>query len=90
MKPLISFVDIEDPWEIEYLKKSLSNTALIKNFRETADPVIDKINDTTILSTFINSSVDKKTIDSFIALETSLFFEYNNTRPKQIKDLKGG
>ena len=56
MKPAISRVDIEDPWEIEYLKKALSNTALIKNFGETADLVIDKINDTTILSTFINGN----------------------------------
>ena len=64
MKSVITFVDIEDLWEIEHLKDSLGESALIKNFKETADLVLDKIKDTTILSTFINSKINKDIIDS--------------------------
>lgn len=64
MKPVISFVDIEDPWEIEYLTSSLNKSASIKDFKETADLVLDKIKDTTVLSTFINSRINKDIIDS--------------------------
>jgi len=64
MKPIISFVDIEDAWETAYLKDSLSGSGTIKAFEETADLVLDKIGDTNILSTFINSSVTRALIDS--------------------------
>ncbi|NQU95787.1 MAG: hydroxyacid dehydrogenase [Candidatus Omnitrophica bacterium] len=78
MNPAISVVDIEDPWEIEYLKKHLSSSGEIKNFKETAGLVLDKIKDSAILSTFINSKVDKKIIDSlpnlkFIATRSTGF-----------------
>ena len=78
MKPIISFVDIEDLWEIEYLKSSLNESALIKDFKETADLVIDKIKDTSVLSTFINSRINKDIIDSlpnlrFIATRSTGF-----------------
>lgn len=64
MRPVISFVDIEDDWEIEYLRNALNQTCSINNFKETADLVLDKLRDTTVLSTFINSRIDKKVIDS--------------------------
>jgi len=69
MKPLISFVDIEDLWEIDHLKKSLNKTASIKHFKETADLVIDNIKQTVILSTFINSKITKNVIDSLPRLK---------------------
>ncbi len=69
MKPVISFVDIEDSWEIEYLRKSLGAAGTIQNFSETTDLVLDKIKDTVILSTFIQSKVDKKIIDSLPKLK---------------------
>jgi D-lactate dehydrogenase len=69
MKSIISFVDIDDPWEIEYLKHSLKESILIKNFKETAELVLDKIKDTTILSTFINSKIDKNIINSLSHLK---------------------
>jgi len=58
MKPVISFVDIEELWEIEHLKDSLKEIASVKNFKETVDLILDKIKDTTILSTFINSNIE--------------------------------
>ena len=64
MKHVISLVDIEEPWEIEYLAHALRNVAPIKDFKETADLVCEKLKDTTILSTFINSKVNKNTIDA--------------------------
>src|SRR4030042_2624631 len=64
MKPPASFVDIEDPWEIEYLKNSLGESVVSKNFKETADLVLGEIKDTVILSTFINSKINKDVIDS--------------------------
>ena len=69
MKDVVSFVDIEEPWEIGYLKNSLNKSALIKNFKETADLAIDKIKDTTILSTFINSGIDKNLMSSLPKLK---------------------
>lgn len=69
MKSIISFVDIEDRWEIDYLEKALSGSGAVKNFRETADLIIDKIKDSTILSTFINSRIDKAIIDSLPELK---------------------
>jgi len=78
MKSIMSFVDIEDLWEIEHLKNLLSELGIIKNFKETADLVLDKIKDTTILSTFINSKIDKRIVDSlpdlkFIATRSTGF-----------------
>jgi D-lactate dehydrogenase len=69
MKYVISIVDIEDAWEAEYLKGSLKHPAEIKSFNETADLVLDKIKDTVILSTFINSRIDKRVIDSLPELK---------------------
>ncbi len=68
MKPLISFVDIDETWEVEYLKKALADKCTFKNFSETADLVLSEIKDTTILSTFIQSKVNKKVIDALPAL----------------------
>jgi len=78
MKPVVSFVDIEDSWEVDYLKNSLDKEVSFKNFKETADLVIDRTKDTTVLSTFINSKVDKHVIDSlpnlkFIATRSTGF-----------------
>ncbi|MFH1359530.1 MAG: NAD(P)-dependent oxidoreductase [Candidatus Omnitrophota bacterium] len=64
MKHVISFVDIEDAWESEYLRKALGPSCTIKDFEETADLVLEKIKETTILSPFINSSINKNVIDA--------------------------
>ena len=64
MKSAISFVDIEEQWEKEHLKETLSDSFSVKHFKETADLILDKIKNTTILSTFISSRIDKKVIDS--------------------------
>lgn len=64
MNRVISFVDIEDAWEIEHLKSSLKDAGAIRHFCETADLVLEKIKDTAVLSTFIQSRVDKKVIDA--------------------------
>ncbi len=69
MKPAVSFVDVEDQWEIDYLKDALGPSAAIKDFKETADLVLDKIKDTTVLSTFIKSRVDKRVIDALPSLK---------------------
>lgn len=68
MNPVISFVDIDEAWEVEHLKNSLKDIGVIRNFSETADLLLDKIKDTAILSTFIQSRVDKKVIDALPAL----------------------
>lgn len=65
MKHIVSFVDVEEPWEAEYLRNALSGTVSVKSFKETADLVArEDIKDTTILSPFINSIVNKSVIDS--------------------------
>ncbi|MBU4376367.1 MAG: hydroxyacid dehydrogenase [Candidatus Omnitrophica bacterium] len=64
MKPVMSFVDIEDSWEGEYLGNSLRETGSVKTFDETADVVLDKIKDASILSPFIHSMVNKEMIDA--------------------------
>ena len=64
MKDIISFVDIEDSWEAKHLGDSLRGTGSVKTFKETADVVLDKIKDSSILSTFIHSNVDKVIIDA--------------------------
>lgn len=69
MRPVISFVDIEDSWEIEYLNDALKNLAEIRHFKETADLVLEEIKDSDILSTFINSRISKDIIDSFPSLK---------------------
>ena len=69
MKDIVSFVDIDDLWEIDYLKNSLEGILVVKNFKEPADAVLDKIKDTTILSTFINSKVTKDVVDSLPEIE---------------------
>ena len=69
MKPVISVVDIEDQWEIDYLKNALCQHAEVRNFKETADIILDDIKNTTILSTFINSKVSKDVIDSLPGLK---------------------
>lgn len=69
MKPAVSFVDIEDGWEREYLNNSLSDAAFIKHFKETADLVIGEIKDSAVLSTFINSKINKDVIDSLPGLK---------------------
>ncbi|UCC94650.1 MAG: hydroxyacid dehydrogenase [Candidatus Omnitrophota bacterium] len=69
MNSVISFVDIEEFWEIEHLTNSLNGSGSIKNFKETANLILDKIKDTTILSTFINSKVTKDIIDSLPGLK---------------------
>lgn len=66
---LVSFVDIEDLWEIEYLENSLKGKARSEHFKETADLVSDKLKNTTILSTFISSRIDKKIIDCLPSLK---------------------
>jgi D-lactate dehydrogenase len=69
MKPVISFVDIEEPWEKEYLDESLSGTASVKHFKETADLVVADLKDTTVLSTFINSRITQEIIASLPELK---------------------
>lgn len=69
MKSVISFVDIEETWEEEYLKRSLSEAGTVQNFSERADLVLDKIRDTAVLSTFIQSKIDKKVIDALPGLK---------------------
>ena len=64
MKHVVSFVDIQEPWEAEYLRNALSKIVSVKSFTETADLVVEEIKDTTILSPFINSKVNKSVIDS--------------------------
>ncbi|MBN2097289.1 MAG: hydroxyacid dehydrogenase [Candidatus Omnitrophica bacterium] len=64
MQHLISFVDIEEPWEVAYLKNSLKQTAEILHFKETADLILDKIKAASIVSTFINSKISKEIIDA--------------------------
>ncbi|MBN3040199.1 MAG: hydroxyacid dehydrogenase [Candidatus Omnitrophica bacterium] len=64
MKPLITFLNIEDSWEIEYLKNRLNGHHYIKHFKEPAEHVIEQIKETEILSIFVNSNVNKKVIDS--------------------------
>ena len=66
---VISFVDIEEPWEIEYLNNSLKDIATTRSFKETADLILDKIKDTVILSTFINSKINKSVIDALPSLK---------------------
>jgi D-lactate dehydrogenase len=63
MSEIISFLDIEDAWEREYLEKALQNAGSIRFFSETADLLKADIKDSTILSTFINSRIDKEIID---------------------------
>jgi D-lactate dehydrogenase len=69
MKPLITFVDIEEDWEAEYLKKALEAWGKILDFKEPVDLVLDKIKETVILSTFIKSNIDKKIINSLPRLK---------------------
>ncbi len=64
MKSVITVVDIEDSWEIEHLNESLKQSFSINYFKETVDLVLDKIKGSTILSTFINSQVNKDIIDA--------------------------
>ncbi len=64
MKHVVSFVDVEEPWEAEYLRNALSVIASVKTFKETADLVTKEIEDTTIISPFINSRINKSVIDS--------------------------
>jgi len=69
MKHVVSFVDVEEPWEAEYLRNALSKIASVKSLKETADLVTKDIEDTTILSPFINSRIDKSVIDSLPNLQ---------------------
>ncbi|MDP2942604.1 MAG: NAD(P)-dependent oxidoreductase [Candidatus Omnitrophota bacterium] len=64
MKHVVSFVDIQEPWEAEHLRNALSKIASVKSFTETADLVAKDIKDTTIISPFINSKINKSVIDS--------------------------
>ena len=64
MKPLVSFFNIEDLWEIEHLKSALPQSVSVKTFKETVDLVLAKIQNTTIFPSFINFKVDKKAIDA--------------------------
>ena len=91
MKDIISFVDIEDQWEKDHLKDSLKDIASVRYFKETVDLVLDKIKDTTILSTFISSKVTPKVIDAlpnlkFIATRSTGFdhIDTEYTRSKGI------
>jgi len=91
MKNAVSFVDIEDKWEAEYLKNSLREEALVKTFKESADLVLDKLKDTATLSTFINSKVTREMIDSlpnlrFIATRSTGFdhIDVDHARAKGI------
>lgn len=68
MKPTVVFVDIEDRWEIDYLTGLLCKQFEVKFFKEPADLALDKINDAVILSTFIQSKVDKKVIEAIPGL----------------------
>ena len=69
MNNIISFVDIEDSWEAEYLQRALKEKGEVKVYKETADLLLDKIKDTAILSTFINSKVTKDVIKSLPKLK---------------------
>lgn len=64
MKHVVSFVDIQEPWEAEHLRNALSKIVSVKSFTETADLVAEDIKDTTIISPFINSKINKSVIDS--------------------------
>ncbi|MDP3787140.1 MAG: NAD(P)-dependent oxidoreductase [Candidatus Omnitrophota bacterium] len=57
-------MDIQEPWEAEHLRNALSKIASVKSFTETADLVAEDIKDTTIISPFINSKINKSVIDS--------------------------
>jgi D-lactate dehydrogenase len=63
MKPTIAVVDIEDVWEIDHLKAALNDRYDVTYHKETADLVLGDIKGALILSTFIQSKVDKKVID---------------------------
>ncbi len=69
MKPLISFVDIEESWEKDYLDKLLSSDFEIRHFKETADLVLDDIKGSAVISPFINSQINKKVIDAVPGLK---------------------
>lgn len=69
MKGVISFVDVDEDWESLYLKDRLADTAAIKHFSETADLVLEQIKDSTVLSAFIKSKIDKNIIDSLPQLK---------------------
>jgi D-lactate dehydrogenase len=69
VKPLVAIVDIEDGWEIDHLKTSLSGKYDVTYHKETADLVLDSIKTASILSTFIQSKVDKKIIDGMPGLK---------------------
>lgn len=64
MGHVISFMNIEDKWEIDYLDNSLKGIAKVRHFNESPELVINDIKDTTILSTFVNSSVTKDIIEN--------------------------
>lgn len=69
MKPVIAFLDIEEPWEAAYLKKALKNCGEVRDFKETADLVADKIKNASILSPFIKSEINKQIINSLPSLK---------------------
>ncbi len=69
MKHVITFANIEDRWEADYLDKAFSGVADIRHFKESPDMIINDIKDTTILSTFINSQVNKSVIMSLPELK---------------------
>lgn len=78
MKDAVAFVDVEDRWEREHLKKSLEEALSVKSFSETADLVLDEVKDARILSTFISSKITPAVIDSmpnlkFIATRSTGF-----------------
>lgn len=64
MRHSVAFVDLEDRWESEHLTAVLEGQVDLSFFKETADLVTGRLKDTSILSTFINSKIDKKIIDS--------------------------
>ena len=57
--PAIVFAEVEDAWELEYLKKHFQNARDVRIYRETAGEILPKIQDAGILSVFIKSRIDK-------------------------------
>lgn len=61
MKIKIAFVEMKDAWEREYVQKRLTEGDVLF-FNETAQERIADLHDIGVLSVFINSRIDKKTI----------------------------
>ncbi len=88
---IAAFVDLEDRWEKGHLKAALKGKVSVRGYKETADLVLDKAKEASILSTFINSKVTPQVIDAlpnlrFIATR-STGFDHIDTRYARSKGI---